>query len=230
MKSVATPRARSVHAIELDYHAHRAALLERDARDLAGERLAPHAARPFKLGAILTQRHQSQMLHRYAAGARRAVDQVFAARRHGPGQFARADDDRRRRLRDRYAGRWCSAGAGRQVPAGCGGAGSHRMRRPLERTVRPVGQRPGLDRRRARAERELKCLVGRQAQRAARPGHTERGALEAGRRLAVEPTQRRAGHRLALAGEIGGGGRGDGRRARQGCQGRRELHEAAPGR
>ena len=138
-------------AFDPDDRAHRAALLDGDflqqrSRNFPGVTCASSA----DARAILAQQHQLAVAQRFAAAARDRVDDVRAAAREAAHELAGVDFDRRRRfpsrvtladrlrgaaLRDHFEGSVAGASPRRQ-----------RMRGPLERTVRPVGQRPALQR------------------------------------------------------------------------------------
>ncbi len=176
------PRAVRVLAVKLDHRAHRSGLFEHGADDLPLER------RLFEIGLLLQRRGvlrqgiQGHGAHGGLAGARGTGNQGLAGFRHGPGQVAGDNGKGIRRLADRQGCSWRHRFARCQsIRSLCGCLRPDGMSRPFQRSIRPVGDWPGLHREIAKRE------TGFGADCSARPRHAEGHAFAVSRRCAIEP-------------------------------------------
>ena len=196
------PLARSigVNAVQLDHRAYGAGLLDHSLTDADAVARGLHRPALFQFGLVLRQGDQGQLAHDRTAAARRAGNQGVARLRHAPFQIADRDDDLLAPIGDphRLAGRRRDAGGQRQtVQRSIPG---HRMGRPFQRTIRPIGDRPGLGGGcAARSVADTERLIG--AKGAARPRHAEGRALKPGRLMAIQPAKRRGGRAAARCGQ-----------------------------
>jgi hypothetical protein len=179
-----------VFALDAHHRAHRTGLLQRDFFHLADEPLARRHVRRIALGAFLQDAHQLPLPRDFTTVDDHRLNETAAPFDDAGLQLAGVDLDRRVTLRHLDDGSNGRRGLTRRkfqrpgrLRSGHGGKA-----RPLERAVRPVGQRPGLHRQRLPVgRRQGECLLlfhgaageghapahaaGHQGWRAAEPAH-----------------------------------------------------------
>ena len=189
------PRAVRMPAFDPDDGAQRAALLDGHLFDRTLETLLAHLRIAGRSGAILAQQDQPAVAESFLSAARNGVDDVCAAAGQAAHELAGIDLERGPGFPDAHIdGEFRGVGSGDDFERSRGVQGARRqcMRGPLERSVRPPGERPALQ--------AMKLLV-RIAQREvlrlalfpARPRRAPGDALRNGGHLALEPTHPGAG-------------------------------------
>ena len=180
------PLARVIlmHAFDLDHRAHRPALLHRDLLDVAGEL---GEAQDAGRRTVFQRADQASVARHHAPVDSHRLDKCRPLLRNAALQLAGVDIDCLRRLRDLDAGprgRRSRCEAERTARARDRGEPGE-----LDRSVRPIGQRPRLQRQRlAVVRRQRKRL--RTSHRSTRPRHAPTDSGLDPRRRAAQPSDR----------------------------------------